>query len=503
MYSEPDGHFIAGEWRPSIGSESVRLINPATGEALGCVPVGTVEDVDAAVSSARHAFAEWCTSRPEERRAALRAIADGIEARAEEFAGLISAEMGAPRDNALEVQTLLPVEVLRAHADLVPSFEFREVIGHSLVVKEPIGVVGAITPWNYPLYQICTKLAPALAAGCTMVLKPSEVTSFDALLLAEVTVEAGLPPGVFNVVTGLGSLTGESLVRHRDVDMISFTGSTKIGRRISELAAETVKRVALELGGKSASIVLPDADLEQAVRASVANVVYNTGQTCTAWTRLLVDEDRYHQAVAIAADEMRRQRLDDPALPGSHLGPVATAAQLEKVRSLVQQGIAEGARLVVGGPEGPEDLQGLYVKPTLFAEVTPDMSIAREEIFGPVLAAMSYRTVDEAVEIANQTDYGLGGVVWSSSDEAAWRVARRLRTGRVDLNGADFNPLAPTGGFKQSGNGRELGAHGIDEFCELKAVQFPSVAALQQVIATDGRPDEPFHPEVPVTGGQS
>jgi aldehyde dehydrogenase (NAD+) len=370
--------------------------------------------------------------------------------------------------------------VLRSYADLLSTFPFHEDVGHSVVVREPVGVVGAITPWNYPLYQIATKLGPALAAGCTMVLKPSETAPFDAMMLAELAIDAGLPAGVLNVVTGVGQVVGEALASHPAVDMVSFTGSTRVGRRISELGARTIKRVTLELGGKSASLVLPSAALEPAVRATVANAVYNSGQTCTAWTRLLVDHARYEEAVEIAADETKRQRLDDPQMPGDHLGPLATRAQFDKVRAMIRSGVERGARLVVGGAEAPAGLtNGFYVQPTLFADVTPDMMIAREEVFGPVLTAMSYTTVDEAVSIANDTDYGLAGAVWAGSDEEAWGVALRLRTGRVDLNGAPFNILAPTGGFKQSGNGRELGTYGLEEFCEMKSVQFSDPARLR------------------------
>lgn len=468
------GQFIDGCWRPSTGHQRAEVIDPARTRPIGTIGLGTPEDVDAAVASAERAARPWAVSSTAERRDALRAIAERIEARSEEFAATITAEMGAPRDNAVATQTLLPARVLRAHAELLDTVSFVETVGNSLVVWEPVGVVGAITPWNYPLYQVCTKLAAALAAGCAVVCKPSETTPFNAQLLAEITVEAGLMPGVFNVVTGSGAVVGEALVRHPGVDMISFTGSTQVGRRIGELAAGTVKRVALELGGKSASLVLPSADLRKAVAASVANVLFNTGQTCTAWTRLLVDAPRYERAVAIAADLMRAQRVGDPRAPGTHLGPVATAAQRNKVRSLIRQGVAEGARLVVGGAEQPDDVEsGWYVRPTLFADVTPQMTVAGEEIFGPVLVAMSYETVEEAVQIANGTVYGLAGAVWAASDAEALTVARRLRAGRVDLNGAPFNPLAPTGGVKQSGTGRELGVHGIREFCELKAIQFP------------------------------
>ena len=503
MNLEYSGHFVGGGWFAPRVPDLLDVHNPADGARVGSVVAGTAEDVDVAVTCARDAFVSWSSSSRRDRRDVLMGIADLVEARAEEFAAVISAEMGAPRDNAYQVQTMLPVQILRTHAELVHSFEFDQYVGHSLVTKDAIGVVGAVTPWNYPLYQICTKLAPALSAGCTLVLKPSEVAPFNALMLAEIATVAGLPAGVFNVVTGSGAVAGEALVRHPAVDMVSFTGSTAVGRRITELAAPSVKRVALELGGKSASLVLPSADLETAVRASVANVLYNTGQTCTAWTRLLVDDERYDDAVAIAADEVRGQLLGDPREAGTHLGPVATPEQHLKVQAMIELGIAEGARLVVGGPGLPEGLaDGLYVRPTLFADVTNDMTIAREEIFGPVLCVMRYRTVEEAISIANDSDYGLAGAVWAATDDEALTVARRLRTGRVDLNGAAFNPLAPTGGFKQSGNGRELGVHGIQEFCELKAVQFPR-AATREAPTHPGRSSvvEPLPTHTTATGG--
>jgi aldehyde dehydrogenase (NAD+) len=475
-----EGHLVAGAFRSAPGAERLDVVDPATGQVAGSVVAGTAADVDAAVAAAAAAFPAWSDSSVDERRGVLLALAQGIEDRVELFADAITTEMGAPRDNAVEVQTLLAARVLRSYADVLASFAFQQDLGHSVVLREPIGVVAAITPWNYPLYQAATKVGPALAAGCTTVLKPSETAPFDALMLAELAVEAGLPPGVLNVVTGTGPVVGEALVSHPGVDMVSFTGSTAVGRRISELAAGTVKRVTLELGGKSASVVLPGADLERAVRATVANAVYNTGQTCTAWTRLLVDQDRYEQAVEIAADEIGRWRLGDPRLPGDHLGPLATRAQLAKVTAMICAGVEEGARLVAGGTAAPPELAaGFYVRPTLFADVTPDMTIAQEEIFGPVVAVLRYATTDDAVQIANGTAYGLAGAVWGGTDEQAWAVARRLRTGRVDLNGAPFNVLAPTGGFKQSGNGRELGAYGLEEFCELKSVQFPLGSAAR------------------------
>jgi acyl-CoA reductase-like NAD-dependent aldehyde dehydrogenase len=340
------------------------------------------------------------------------------------------------------------------------------------VVREPIGVVGCITPWNYPLNQIIAKVAPALAAGCTVVLKPSEVAPLNAFLLTEAIDEAGLPAGVFNLVSGVGPVVGEAIAAHPDVDMVSFTGSTRAGKRVAELAAATVKRVALELGGKSANVVLPDADLEKAVSAGVTNCYLNSGQTCTAWTRMLVPRDRLAEAEQVAAARAERYRVGDPLADGTNLGPLVSEIQRDRVRGYIEKGIAEGAKLVTGGAEPPDGLEkGYFVRPTVFSEVTPDMTVAQEEIFGPVLSIIPYDTEDEAVEIANGTIYGLAGGVWSGDPAHAEQVARRLRTGQVDINGAMYNPLAPFGGYKQSGVGRENGRIGFEEFLETKSLQ--------------------------------
>jgi acyl-CoA reductase-like NAD-dependent aldehyde dehydrogenase len=389
-----------------------------------------------------------------------------------ELAELIASEVGMPIRLAGPIQVGLPTMVMGTYAQLLADFPFEEQVGHSLVVREPVGVVGCITPWNYPLHQVVAKVAPALAAGCTVVLKPSEVAPFSAFVLAEIAAEAGLPPGVLNIVTGTGPVVGEALVSHPDVDMVSFTGSTRAGRRVSELAAATVKRVALELGGKSANVILDDADLDRAVSTGVVNCYLNSGQTCTAWTRMLVPRDRLAEAEEIAAAKARTYRLGDPLAEETNLGPLASAAQRERVRGYIEQGLAEGAKLVTGGSEPPEGLEtGYFVRPTVFSEVRPDMTIAQEEIFGPVLSIIPYDTEEEAVAIANGTIYGLAGAVWSDDPERARKVARQLRTGQVDVNGAGFNPLAPFGGYKQSGNGRELGRYGLEEYLEVKSLQ--------------------------------
>jgi acyl-CoA reductase-like NAD-dependent aldehyde dehydrogenase len=377
-----------------------------------------------------------------------------------------------PLKLAAMIQVGLPSAQVGNYAQVLRDFQFEEEIGHSLVVKEPIGVVGAITPWNYPLNQIIAKVAPALAAGCTVVLKPSEVAPLNAFVLAEVIDEAGLPAGVFNLVSGVGPVVGEAIAAHPDVDMVSFTGSTRAGTRVSAIAAATVKRVTLELGGKSANVILPDADLEKAVAVGVTNCYLNSGQTCTAWTRMLVPRDRLADAERIAAAKAEKYRVGDPLAEGTNLGPLISDVQRDRVRGYIERGIAEGAKLVTGGAEPPEGLdKGYFVRPTVFSEVRPEMTIAQEEIFGPVLSIIPYDTEDEAVEIANGTIYGLAGGVWSSDPAHAEAVARRMRTGQIDINGAMYNPLAPFGGYKQSGVGRENGRLGFEEFLETKSLQ--------------------------------
>jgi aldehyde dehydrogenase (NAD+) len=381
------------------------------------------------------------------------------------MAGTITAELGAPPQTAQAIHAGLPVVVAGTYADLAATYAFEEKVGNSTVLMEPVGVVGAITPWNYPLHQIVAKVAPALAAGCTIVLKPAEDTPLTAQLFAEAVDAAGLPAGVFNLVTGLGPVAGQALAEHDGVDMVSFTGSTAVGRRIGAAAGAAVKRVALELGGKSANVILPGADLARAVSVGIANVMSNSGQTCSAWTRMLVHRDLQDEAADLAALAVAKY------VPGDRVGPLVNAKQQERVRGYIEKGIAEGARLVAGGPEAPLD-KGYYVSPTVFADVTPDMTIAREEIFGPVVSILPYEDEDDALRIANGTVYGLAGAVWAADDETAVAFARRMETGQVDINGGRFNPLAPFGGYKQSGVGRELGAHGLTEYLQTKSLQF-------------------------------
>ena len=428
----------------------------------------------AAIPATSAAFETFSKTSVEERAKYLSRLHEALTARADDIATTVTEEMGAPAKFAQLVQAGLPITTMGTYAQLVTEFPFEEEIGNSLVVKEPVGVVGAITPWNYPLHQIVNKLAPAIAAGCTVVLKPSEVAPFSAFLLADVIHEVGLPPGVFNLVTGYGPVVGEAIAGHPDVDMVSFTGSGAAGKRVMQLAAETVKRVSLELGGKSANVVLDDADLTKIGRIAIAQAFQNAGQMCSALTRLVVPRDKQAEIVESVKAAAEAYVPADPTSPESKLGPLVSDRQRERVRGYIAKGIEEGATLVTGGPEAPEGLDtGYYVKPTVFADVTPEMTIAQEEIFGPVLAVMPYDDEEDALRIANSTVYGLAGGVWSGDAERAKAFARRMRTGQVDVNGGRFNPLAPFGGYKQSGNTRERGQYGLEEFLEVKAMQLP------------------------------
>ncbi|MFJ3585472.1 aldehyde dehydrogenase family protein [Streptomyces sp. NPDC090127] len=459
-----DAMYIGGEWRPAASPETLPVVNPADEQVIAHVPAGSAEDVDAAVRAARAAFPGWAATPPAERAKLLGALRDGLAARAEEIAATVTAELGAPPQLAAAVHAGLPVAVAGSYADLAATHPFEEKVGNSTVYSEPVGVVGAITPWNYPLHQIVAKVAPALAAGCTVVLKPAEDTPLTAQLFADVVDAAGFPAGVFNLVTGLGPVAGQALAEHADVDLVSFTGSTAVGKRIGALAGGAVKRVALELGGKSANVILPGADLGKAVAVGIANVMSNSGQTCSAWTRMLVHRDQYDEAVALAVEAVAKY------VPGERVGPLVSAKQLQRVRGYIEKGVEEGARVVAGGAEAPRET-GYYVSPTVFADVTREMTIAQEEIFGPVVSILRYEDEDDALAIANGTVYGLGGAVWGAPDEAV-AFARRMDTGQVDINGGRFNPLAPFGGYKQSGVGRELGAHGLSEYLQTKSLQF-------------------------------
>jgi aldehyde dehydrogenase (NAD+) len=464
--------YIDGGWRPAAGTETIEVVNPATEEVIGAVPAGGAADVDAAVAAARAAADGWAATPPRERAAHLARLREALAAHRDEAVDTVVAELGAPLGIASGIHVTLPLTVLDSFVALLADYEPAEKIGNSLVLAEPVGVVGAITPWNYPLHQAVAKVAAALAAGCPVVLKPAEDTPLVTYLLARAAHEAALPPGVFNLVPGRGPVAGEALVTHPGVDMVSFTGSTAVGTRVGELAARDVRRVALELGGKSANVILPGADLEYAVAKGLANVFLNSGQTCSAWTRMLVPRDQHEAAVALAAQKAAKYTCGDPLDPGTRLGPLVADRQRERVRGFIETGVREGARLVAGGAEPPDGLdRGFYVRATVFADVAPEMTIAQEEIFGPVLSIMPYTDEDEAVAIANGTRYGLAGAVWAADQERAVAFARRLRTGQVDINGGAFNPLAPFGGYKRSGHGRELGRHGLAEFCEYKSLQ--------------------------------
>ncbi len=472
-----DKLYINGEWVAPHGQGESQVINPFNDDVAGVVPQGDQQDVDNAVSAAKAAFSSWSATSPEERADWIKKLADALGARMKEVASTISQEMGMPISMAELIQAGLPYTVMSSYVDIARNYKFTEEMGNSLVTKEPIGVCGFITPWNYPLHQVVGKVAPALAAGCTMVLKPSKEAPLNAFLFAEIVDEVGLPAGVFNLVSGPGSVIGEALAGHPDVDMVSITGSTEAGVRVAQTAAKTVKRVCQELGGKSANVILDDADLQAAVSAGVQQVMMNCGQTCVALTRMLVPESRKDEAIAIAKATAEAATLGDPAQEGFHLGPMSSRQQAKGVKDYIRKGIEEGATLVIGGAEDPEGFEGgAFVKPTIFADVTNDMTIAQEEIFGPVLCILTYKDDEDAVRIANDTVFGLSGAVWSQNQERAVKVARRLRTGQVGINGGGFNPLAPFGGYKQSGNGRELGEYGLEDFLEVKAVNLPKAS---------------------------
>jgi aldehyde dehydrogenase (NAD+) len=469
---ERDHIFIGGCWRTARGEHALDITDASTGEAFARVRSASRDDAAAAVRAARAAFEPWAATPLAERCDWLTRIADGLAVRSEELTRTISREVGMPRKLAARLQVANPIENWRRIAAQATEVQWQETVGHSQIVREPVGVVVAITPWNFPLHQITLKVAAALAAGCSVVLKPSEVAPLNAFILAEVIEAAGLPAGAFNLVVGTGTDVGEALIADPDVDAVSFTGSTHAGRRIGVVAARTVKRVSLELGGKSASVVLDDADLPQAVRGTLAACLLNSGQACNALSRLLVPAARHDEACELARDALESFTVGPADDPASKLGPLVSQKQYERVQSYIEQGVDEGATLVAGGLGHPAGFQqGFFARPTVFGGVTPTMTIAREEIFGPVLAIMPYQDEAEAIAIANDTDYGLAAAVWSADETRARAVARRLRAGQVDLNGAGYNPLAPFGGFKQSGLGREAGRFGIEEFLELKSIQ--------------------------------
>lgn len=470
-----DKLYINGQWVASTGTGTIEVFDSITEEVMATIPEGTADDVAAAAKAAQAAFTTWSVLPNEERAKYMNRIGDALGGRMDEIASAISRETGMAKPLSNIIQVGIPINSFKQAAALAESFNFTKEIGSSMVVREPIGVVGCITPWNYPLHQIAAKVAFAMAAGCTVVLKPSEVAPIDAFMLAEIIHEVGLPEGVFNLVTGTGPVVGEAIAASADIDMVSFTGSTRAGKRVMQVGAETIKKIALELGGKSANIICDDLDAEtygKAVMAGVGKAFLNSGQTCSALTRMLVPRARLAEAEAAAAAVAGGMKVGDPFAEGTNLGPLASAAQRDRVQMYINKGIEEGATLIAGGPGAPEGLtNGYYVKPTVFSNVTNDMTIAQEEIFGPVLSILPYDDIDEAVEIANGTVYGLAGAVYSADKDKAIAIAKRMKTGQVEVNGGAFNPNAPFGGYKQSGIGRELGEYGFEEFLEIKSLQ--------------------------------
>ena len=466
--------YVDGNWVASSGTENIDVINPSTEEIIGSTPAGTKEDVDLAVKAAKEAFQGWSETSLEERLSYIENLAAKLGERSAEIGELISQEVGMPGKMSMMIQAGLPATTTASISGTAREFPFEETIGRSLVTREPIGVVGCITPWNYPLHQIMAKVAPAMAVGCTVVLKPSEVAPLNAFLLAEIIDELNFPKGVFNLVSGVGPVVGEAIAAHPDVDMVSFTGSTRAGTRVAEIAAENVTRVHQELGGKSANIILDDADLSAAIPSAVGACFLNSGQTCSALTRLLVPSSKMEEAAELAAQAAAGFTVGPADDETSKLGPLVSQMQWDRVQSYIQTGIDEGATLVTGGLGKPDGLDsGYFVQPTVFANVKNSMKIAQEEIFGPVLSIIGYEDDDDAIQIANDSDYGLSGGVWSSDNERALKVAKKLRTGEVDMNGSFLNTDAPFGGYKKSGNGRELGRFGMDEFVEAKQINLP------------------------------
>lgn len=464
--------YIDGKWIDSLGKGSIDVINPATEEIIGRVPVGSTKDVDKAVVAAKSAFDSWSKSSIEERIELLNALSNAFKERGEELAQTITSEVGTPIGYSRVAMVGTPRVVSRSYAKILEDYVWEEEIRNSIICKEPIGVCAFITPWNFPLHQIIGKVAPAMAAGCTMILKPSKEAPLSAFILAEILDEIGLPAGVFNLVSGHGSEVGDYMSSHPDVDMVSFTGSTGAGVSVSQSAAPTIKRVTLELGGKSANVALEDADPVLVAKKAIGACHQNSGQTCSALTRLIIPESMNKQVCDIIAEKNDSYLVGNPLDEGTRCGPMVSLRQQLSVTEYIQSGIDEGANLISGGLGMPDGIEkGFYVKPTIFANVTPEMKIWKEEIFGPVLVITTYNTESEALKLANDSIYGLSGGVWSEDPDRAVNFAKKMRTGQVSVNGGSFNVSAPFGGYKLSGNGRELGTHGLDEFLEIKSIQ--------------------------------
>jgi aldehyde dehydrogenase (NAD+) len=465
--------YINGEWVEPIGKETSEVINPATGEISARVPYGNSEDVDAAVTAARNAFDSWSRTSAAERADFLRKLAIEGEKRNADLTQTIIDELGMPVQNAAEYQVDPLAIICESFADKARLMEETKEVGNSVIVKEPIGVCAMINPWNYPIWQMIGKVAPAIAAGCTMIVKAASQTPSHVFIFAEMCEAVGLPAGVFNMIHGRGREIGAALSSHPEVDLVTFTGSTAAGIQVTNSAAPDVKRVCLELGGKSPFIITEEADLDAAMAFGINDVMVNTGQTCNALTRMVIHESVYDEAVELAKVNAEALVVGDPTDPAVFVGPMSSAGQKQTVLDFIDQAVADGARLVTGGTDTPEGLStGYYVAPTVFADVTNDMAIAQEEVFGPVLVMIKYSTIDQAVEIANDTPYGLASAVWAGDKDKATAIARRIRAGQCAINGGDPNHEAPFGGYKESGNGREFGEEGLHEYCELKAMQY-------------------------------
>jgi len=464
--------YINGKWLDSNSDLTIPVLNPTTGGVIANIPAGNVVDANRAVDAAYQAFPAWSRKTSNERADLIDRVAELLLAKSDFFAEMITSEVGMPLKLSKMIQVGNAIASWKHYAQIAREFKYEESVGNSLLVHDPIGVVACITPWNFPLIQITHKIAPALAAGCTVVLKPSELAPLNAIALAQIIHEAGFPPGVFNLLMGNGEDVGEALVSNPKVDMVSFTGSTRAGKRVGAIASQSIKRVALELGGKSSSVVLDDADLTRAIKGTLNSCFLNSGQTCLAHTRLLIPENKYDEAKTIVLTVVEKMKIGDPFTEGTRLGPVISSAQKDRIKNYITTAKKEGAEVIVGEAEIPNELlSGNFVQPTVLGKVKPNDTVAQEEIFGPVLSIITYKDEEEALKIANNTIYGLGGAVWSNDYDRAMQFARHMRTGQVDINGAPFNTLAPFGGYKQSGNGREYGLYGFKEFFEIKSIQ--------------------------------